>query len=73
MRGGRGGGALVDELNTGPPPHSAHAHARTQALPGAPSLAALKLPPFRAPLLDSELPFIEPEYAALPEVGNPFS
>ena len=41
-----------------------------QALPAAPQLPQLKLPPFRAPVLDTEVPFLEPEY--LPHPGHSF-
>ena len=39
-----------------------------QALPSAPELLQLKLPPFRAPILDTEVPFIEPLYLPLPDI-----
>ncbi len=41
-----------------------------QALPSTPDLPQLKLPPFRAPILDSEVPFIEPLYIPLPDVPD---
>lgn len=37
-------------------------------MPAAPSLPPLKLPPFRAPMLETEVPFLEPHYLPLPEV-----
>lgn len=40
------------------------------SVPSAPALPPLKLPPFRAPLLDSELPFLEPDYAPVPDVPD---
>lgn len=41
-----------------------------QALPSSATLPQLRLPPFRAPILDTELPFIEPDYVPLPEVRS---
>ena len=41
-----------------------------QLIPAAPEQAALKLPLFRNPLLETEIPFMEPEYAALPEMPD---
>ncbi|GAX82053.1 hypothetical protein CEUSTIGMA_g9481.t1 [Chlamydomonas eustigma] len=41
-----------------------------QALPSAPDLPQLRLPPFRAPILDTEVPFVEPLYLALPEIPS---
>ncbi|EFJ42702.1 hypothetical protein VOLCADRAFT_97128 [Volvox carteri f. nagariensis] len=37
-------------------------------IPAAPSLPPLKLPPFRAPILEPEPPFVEPEYLPVPPV-----
>lgn len=39
-----------------------------QPLPSAPDLPQLKLPPFRAPILDTDVPFIEPIYLPLPDI-----
>ena len=38
------------------------------AIPSAPTLPPLRLPPFRAPLLEADVPFVEPEMLPLPEV-----
>ncbi|KAG2495930.1 hypothetical protein HYH03_005861 [Edaphochlamys debaryana] len=37
-------------------------------IPAAPSLPPLKLPPFRAPILETDVPFLEPQYLPLPTV-----
>uniref|UniRef100_A0A7S3VL70 Uncharacterized protein n=1 Tax=Dunaliella tertiolecta TaxID=3047 RepID=A0A7S3VL70_DUNTE len=39
-----------------------------QVLPSAPTLPVLRIPPFRAPILETELPFVEPELMVLPDV-----
>ncbi|KAG1678269.1 hypothetical protein FOA52_013890 [Chlamydomonas sp. UWO 241] len=36
--------------------------------PSAPTLPLLRLPPFRPPLLDADAPFLEPDYAPVPDV-----
>ncbi|GIM02641.1 hypothetical protein Vretimale_7428, partial [Volvox reticuliferus] len=39
-------------------------------IPAAPSMPVLKLPPFRAPILEPEPPFVEPEYLPVPPVPS---
>eukprot|EP00798_Chlamydomonas_sp_ICE-L_P032321 gene32321-16892_t len=41
-----------------------------QAMPLAPDVPPVKLPPFLAPILESEVPFIEPNYLSVPEVAE---
>ncbi|MEW5317598.1 MAG: hypothetical protein WDW38_008883 [Sanguina aurantia] len=40
------------------------------ALPTSATIPVLRLPPFRAPILETELPFIEPTYKKVPEVSD---
>ncbi len=37
-------------------------------IPQQPTLPPLKLPPFRAPILETDVPFLEPEYLHVPSV-----
>ncbi|GLC39630.1 hypothetical protein PLESTM_000919800 [Pleodorina starrii] len=65
--------ALLDEppLELPPPPELPawdDFKPNLHLIPAAPSLPPLKLPPFRAPILEPELPFMEPEYLPLPTV-----
>ncbi|GFH05676.1 uncharacterized protein HaLaN_00175, partial [Haematococcus lacustris] len=41
-----------------------------QPLPAEPTLPTLRLPVFRVPILDTEVPFLEPDYLALPDVPD---
>ncbi len=40
------------------------------SIPAAPTLPPLKLPPFRSPILEADVPFVEPEMLPLPEVAQ---
>ncbi|GFR44718.1 hypothetical protein Agub_g6041 [Astrephomene gubernaculifera] len=37
-------------------------------IPAPPTMPPLKLPPFRAPILETEVPFVEPDYLPVPNV-----
>ncbi|GFH29770.1 uncharacterized protein HaLaN_28488, partial [Haematococcus lacustris] len=41
-----------------------------QPLPSEPTLPTLRLPVFRVPILDTEVPFLEPDYLELPDVPD---
>ncbi|KXZ50585.1 hypothetical protein GPECTOR_16g760 [Gonium pectorale] len=65
--------ALLDEppMELPPPPELPawdEFRPNLHIIPAAPSLPPLKLPPFRAPILETEVPFVEPEYLPVPTV-----